>query len=82
MLSDWQELFEKIVVYRGNLTLATNEEIIAFEERTGIILPEGYKEYCQVFGAGEIGNGVIEIHNPYHYMPTYGELWLTRLTED
>lgn len=67
MISDWQKLLERIEVQKDSLTLATEAEILAFEKRTGIILPAGYKEYCQVFGEGQIGNAVIDIHIPYCY---------------
>lgn len=65
IISDWQKLLERIEIQKESLTLATETELLEFEKRTGITLPVGYKEYCQVFGQGQIGNGVIEIHNPY-----------------
>lgn len=78
MISDWQKLLERIEVQKDSLTLATEEEILAFEKRTGIILPAGYKEYCQVFGEGEIGHGVIHIYIPY----LYDEFQLERFTKE
>ena len=65
MISDWQKLLEQIEVKKDRLTLATKEEFLEFEERTGIILPAGYKEYCQIFGQGQIGYNVIDIYIPY-----------------
>lgn len=67
MISDWQKLIERIEVQKDSLTLATETERLEFEKRTDIILPVGYKEYCQVFGQGQIGNAVIDIHIPYCY---------------
>lgn len=67
MISDWQRLLERIEIQKDSLTLATETELLEFEKRTGIILPAGYKEYCQVFGEGQIGNAVIDIHIPYCY---------------
>ncbi|MGB3641854.1 MAG: SMI1/KNR4 family protein [Rivularia sp. (in: cyanobacteria)] len=65
MISDWQKLLEQIEVKKDRLTLARKEEFLEFEERTGIILPAGYKEYCQIFGQGQIGYNVIDIYIPY-----------------
>ena len=78
MISDWQKLLEQIEVQKDSLTLATEAEILEFEKRNGIILPAGYKEYCQVFGQGQIGNAVIDIHIPF----CYGEFQLERFTKD
>jgi len=42
----------------------TEEELLAFESETNIILPDEYKSFCQIFGSGGFGN-YINIYCPY-----------------
>jgi hypothetical protein len=59
ILQRWQTLFNQLeVIDRGNSVTSSKAELLAFEAATGIILPLGYKEFCQVFGWGTFGNFV------------------------
>lgn len=53
----WQALFEQVeVIDRGTPQNCTEADLLIFEAQTGIVLPAGYKEFCQVFGSGIFGN--------------------------
>lgn len=59
MLQRWQNLFKQIeVIDRGEAPTSSEAELLEFEAKTGIILPFGYKEFCQVFGSGMFGHFV------------------------
>ncbi len=52
-LQPWQHLMANIeVLYPENLNPATEEELLAFEVESEIILPDSFKAFCQVFGSG------------------------------
>jgi SMI1-KNR4 cell-wall len=61
MIKQWQELFEQQEIYGDIFDFSTESELLQFEARTGIILPTGYKEYCQIFGSGGFGNDLLNI---------------------
>lgn len=48
----------------------TEEELLAFESETNIILPDEYKSFCQIFGSGSFGN-YIDIYCPYVQISKY-----------
>jgi hypothetical protein len=67
-IQKWQELLSQI-----NLIEPKNPEypevdweydLLSFEIHTGIILPTEYKEFLQVFGAGEFGGGIFYVYPP------------------
>lgn len=52
MLQDFEKLLSQIHVRGDVWERASHEDLDDFEARTGLRLPEEYKEYCQIFGAG------------------------------
>jgi hypothetical protein len=62
MIAEWQKLLEQVEVRGDIFELTSEEELLEFEARTGIVLPCNYKEFCQVFGFGEFGNDLLNIH--------------------
>ncbi|MGB8689037.1 MAG: SMI1/KNR4 family protein [Microcoleus sp.] len=40
---------------KGSLSTLTEDQLQKFESEVGFILPQGYREFCQVFGAGRFG---------------------------
>ncbi|MGL4758548.1 MAG: SMI1/KNR4 family protein [Patescibacteria group bacterium] len=60
MLEKWQSLLNQLEIIQtsyGN-EFWSLDQLNKFEDETGIILPIGYKEYCQVFGSGGFGDFV------------------------
>lgn len=72
-MQKWQELLAQLEVF-GNEGSTLNEEyLLRFERETGLILPDDYKKFCQVFGAGRFGdflNIYCPPHNPQFYLET------------
>jgi hypothetical protein len=60
MIERWRELLTKVEVATGIVPMSESE-VKAFEEHLSFKLPIGCKEYLQVFGRGEFGNGFIEM---------------------
>ena len=60
MINQWQSLFNQLEIIQTPYgeEFWSLEELNTFEDETGIILPVGYKEYCQVFGSGGFGDFV------------------------
>jgi hypothetical protein len=54
----WQPILSRIrfqeAVFESDTR--TEEELCYFERSSGILLPSDYKEFCQVFGAGQFGD--------------------------
>jgi len=48
----------------GCLSTLDEEELNLFECKTGLIIPQGYQEYCQVFGSGRFGINGFCIESP------------------
>lgn len=66
MITEWRELLKQVEV-RGDIFEFTSEvDLLEFEGRTGIFLPSKYKEFCQIFGSGEFGNDLLNIHVVSH----------------
>ena len=53
-LEDWYQLASSIEIIDepSGIELLTLEEALAFEKKHGFLLPQDYKEFCQVFGTG------------------------------
>jgi hypothetical protein len=60
MLEKWQSLLNQLEIIQTPYgeEFWSLEELNKFEDERGIILPVGYKEYCQVFGSGGFGDFV------------------------
>lgn len=58
-LERWRLLINQLEIIPGDHgcnPLTTNEEhLLEFEDRAGFVLPQGYKEYCQVISSGIFG---------------------------
>lgn len=55
-MQQWIELLSTLTLYEGQeQDLRTDEQLHAFEESRGIILPNEYKGFCKVFGSGVFG---------------------------
>jgi hypothetical protein len=55
----WQNLLNQLdIIEKGTIPTFPNSDLLSFEARTGIILPYGYKEFCQVIGSGTFGHFV------------------------
>lgn len=51
-MEKWKALFESLEVNGEATHLRDEEAFRLFEEKAGMALPEGFREYCQVFGSG------------------------------
>ncbi|MBE9115902.1 SMI1/KNR4 family protein [Lusitaniella coriacea LEGE 07157] len=49
---------------QGCLSTLSEEELDLFESKTGLVLPQEYREYCQVFGSGGFGLNEFAIDCP------------------
>jgi hypothetical protein len=59
LLQRWQTLFNQLeVIERGNTLTYSESKLLEFEVQNNIILPCGYKEFCQIFSAGYFGDFV------------------------
>ncbi|HEY9852824.1 MAG TPA: SMI1/KNR4 family protein [Leptolyngbyaceae cyanobacterium] len=69
MLENWQALLAQLKVFESDESqeIWQPEQLKLFELETGIILPEQYKEFCQVFGTGMFGD-YMRIYCPNIYM--------------
>jgi len=77
--SSFQELFENLQIIGSNATeygidpgdfeydIFSLEELESFEREKNIILPDSYKDFCQVFGTGCFGEEFITIQCPSNY---------------
>jgi hypothetical protein len=53
----WQELLNTIEVQpNGNLFPSSEDQIVAFEFKSGLKLPDDYREFCKFFGSGSFGD--------------------------
>jgi WD40 repeat protein len=57
-MQKWQALFAQLEVFNEGQDILTQEELVAFETKTGLILPTEYKKFCQVFGLGWVGESI------------------------
>jgi hypothetical protein len=53
-IQDWRTLLKAMSV-RGKLHPATAEELDQYETKSGFRLPSSYRDFCRVFGPGQIG---------------------------
>lgn len=60
ILERWQSLLNQLTIIQSpyGSEFWSLEKLNKFEDETGIILPVGYKEYCQIFGSGGFGDFV------------------------
>ena len=57
MIEKWQNLLAQLEILENKgWGIWSEERLLAFEAKTGIILPAGYKEFCQIFGNGTLGD--------------------------
>jgi SMI1-KNR4 cell-wall len=56
-MEKWYKLLEKIQIDKA-LNVLSSQELQAFEIENDISLPNGYKEFCQVFGSGVFENKI------------------------
>lgn len=80
MIGQWQKLFSQLEVIDPGSEICTREEIFLFEDRNGIVLPSGYKEYSQVFGTGLFGYGM-HVYAPTSYLIEYSKETLESFRE-
>ena len=68
-METWLNLLAQIEIIElpSGSDIWTQEELSQFEKETDIILPQNYKEYCQVFGSGQFGD-YMTIYAPYPYL--------------
>ncbi|WP_019498342.1 hypothetical protein [Pseudanabaena sp. PCC 6802] len=68
-IEQWQTLIKEIEVkdmrilesQNNELTIQKKKKFERFEALTGVPLPDGYKEFCHVFGTGGFGKDGIRI---------------------
>lgn len=55
-MASWRELYDELEILgqRRRKRIATERTIKRFEKEAGISLPAGFREFAQVFGAGEL----------------------------
>lgn len=51
---NWTELLERLTLVRSSPCPVNGGHLDAFENESGIVLPQSYRAYASVFGAGEI----------------------------
>lgn len=56
MIEKWQALFERLELIESGFgsEIWAQDELKIFEANTGIILPDSYKEFCQIFGTSNL----------------------------
>jgi hypothetical protein len=57
-LSKWKLLLDQTEVkyrWKDHLLTRSSEQLLEFESQAKLILPTGYKEYCQIFGSRRFG---------------------------
>ncbi len=54
----WHEILEdiEIVEENGEKEVWSKEQLLYFEQETGVLLPEQYKVFCELFGTGYFGD--------------------------
>jgi hypothetical protein len=67
-LDQWKSLLSELEVVHSDATnpmlTMSEERILEAEQKSGITLPQAYKEYCQVFGSGAFGGSELRILTP------------------
>jgi hypothetical protein len=63
-LEYWGRLIDTIEVINSPLIeIMTSEEILAFEQTHNLLLPQDYKDFCQILGTGQ-ANKYLNIYSP------------------
>jgi hypothetical protein len=57
----WQSLIGKLSVTGGHASSCAEKDLDELEQELGFKFPSGYKEFCEVFGSGELA-GFIRIY--------------------
>ncbi len=81
MIQQWQALFAEIEIIQQNPQILNEEELSRFEAENNVILPAGYKEFCQTFGTGCFGD-FVRIYCPDQDLVTYSNLSLEAIKEE
>ena len=81
MLKQWQTLFAGLEIVEQNPEVFSEEELARFEVENKVLLPTGYKEFCQIFGTGSFGD-FIRIFCPNQSLVEYSELSLESISEN
>jgi hypothetical protein len=65
VLKNWYDLANSVEVIdeQSGIEVLTLEDILAFERTQGFLLPEEYKEFCQVFGTGS-AQEIFNLYSP------------------
>jgi hypothetical protein len=80
MLSEWNQLLAQIEILEEGSEILNKEGLSRFEVENNILLPPGYKEFCQTFGTGSFGN-FIRIYSPNQNLVEYSRLSLESISE-
>jgi hypothetical protein len=55
MIRQWQNLLAQLEIIDSGREICSANDLLRFQTENSILLPRGYKEYCQVFGTGLLG---------------------------
>src|SRR5215470_16229318 len=77
----WQSLIGELTVTGSHASTCGGGDLDALEHELGFKFPRGYKEFCEVFGAGELA-GFIRIYCFCFRSEQEGVLDLTKLVQD
>jgi predicted DNA-binding WGR domain protein len=55
---------DKVKILSKPLFLATDKEVDALEEKLGITMPQGYREYVKTLGEGILGGTFVRVYGP------------------
>jgi len=59
LIETWQNLLGQLdVTEEDGASVCSLVELSRFESNCGVVLPEDYKTFCQVFGSGQFGDGM------------------------
>src|SRR5437868_8599870 len=58
MIDRWESLLRTMTVEGNQDCYCTAHDLDVFEARTTVKLPFGFRQYCQVFGIGELSHSV------------------------
>lgn len=81
MKQQWHNLLGQLDVLEYGREILSSNKIIEFENSTKILLPQSYKEFCEVFGTGLFGN-FVGIVSPSLDFFEYGKTIIFRINEE
>lgn len=81
MMQQWQNFLSQLQLINSGCEITDLADLLRFEIHHNIILPQEYKEYCQVFGTGRLGYGM-HIYTLTPYLVKHSEETLATLIED